>query len=190
MKLGPIAATLLLLLCACASSSPDHFYILSAQPPAASATRTTPTVQATLKVSLPSLVDRAEMVINSSADAVTVLEHERWGAPLADLVAQTLSQDIERRRGDVLVGSYGRSHSSTAIRVTVDIVQVSMRRGARASIETHWRILDTRSGTEVAGGDVFSAPLAQDGYAAVAQAWSECVGLLADRLAGQLPSAE
>lgn len=180
-----------MLLCACASSRPDHFYILSAQPRTAGATRTTPAVQATLKVSLPSLVDRAEMVINTSADGVTVLEHERWAAPLADLVTQTLAQDIEQRRADVLVGGHGLGYSSAAaIKMTVDIVQVWMRRGERAGIEAHWRILDTSSGKEVIGADAFTAALGQQGYTAVAQALSECIGLLADRLAEQMPPAQ
>jgi hypothetical protein len=192
VKTWAIVALCGCVLAACASRRPDHFYILSAQPQAAGAARTTPAIQATLKVTLPSLVDRSEMVLNTSAETVTVLEHERWAAPLADLVTQTLAQDIERRRTDVLVGGHNLSRTTgAAIRVTVDIVQVRMRRGERASIEAHWRILDTRSGgKEAAGSDTFSVPLGQDGYAAVAQALSDCVGLLADRLAGQLPRAE
>ncbi len=190
MKLLPTAAVFLGLLGACASSPPDHFYVLTAQPPTGGATQTTPAVQATLKVSLPSLVDRAEMVLNTSADAVTVLEHERWAAPLIDLMTQTLAQDIERRRGDLLVGHNVSRSSAPAIKITVDMVQVWMRRGARASIETHWRILDTRNGKEVAGGDIFTAPLGQEGYATVAQALSQCIAKLADRLAEQMPRTE
>jgi len=190
MKLWATAAILGCLLGACASSRPDHFYILSVQPQTAGATRTAPGVQATLKVSLPSSVDRYEMVLNTSADAVTVLEHERWAAPLADLVTQTLAQDIERRRGDVVVGGNLSRSTGPALKLTVDIVQVWLRRGERASIETHWRILDARTGKEAAGSDVFSVALGQEGYAGIAQALSQCVGLLADRLAEQIPRAE
>jgi uncharacterized lipoprotein YmbA len=142
-------------------------------------------------VSLPSLVDRAEIVLNSSSDTVTVLEHERWGAPLADLVSQTLAQDIERRRDDVLMGGAGRSGTQgTAIKMTVEIVQVWMRRGEPARIEVHWRIRGPQAGKELSGAETFSTPLGHDGYAAVAQAWSACLASLADRLAGQIPRAE
>jgi uncharacterized lipoprotein YmbA len=172
-------------------SRPDHFYILSAEPPAGVATATPRAIQATLKVSLPSLVDRAEIVLDTSTDAVTVLEHERWGAPLADLVSQTLAQDIERRRGDVLVGGVGSSGTQGAvIKITVDIVQVWMRRGEPARIEVHWRIQAPQTGKESSGAEAFSAPLAHEGYAAVAQAWSACVAQLADRLAAQIPRDE
>jgi uncharacterized protein len=188
LKLYTAAAACLYLLCACATSRPDHFFILTALPPGGSATRTSPTVQATLNVSLPSLVDRAEIVLNTSADAISVLEHERWGAPLIDLVSQTLAQDMERRRSDVIVGGIGRSSTNgAAIRMTVDIVQVWMHRGEPARIEVHWRIQGPQAGKESSGAEAFSAPLGQDGFNSVARALSECIALLADRLAEQTP---
>jgi uncharacterized lipoprotein YmbA len=191
MKLYTAAAACLCMLSACASSRPDHFYILTAQPANGSASRTSPTVQAALKVSLPSLVDRSEIVLNTSADAIGVFEHERWGAPLIDLVSQTLAQDVERRRTDLLVNGVGRSNTNGAgIKITVDIVQVWMRRGEPARIEVHWRIQGPQAGKESSGAETFSAPLGHDAYDAVAKAWSECVALLADRLAEQIPRGE
>jgi uncharacterized lipoprotein YmbA len=181
------AACFLGLLCACVASRPDHFYILTAQPQSAVEARTTPATQVSLRVTLPSLVDRSEMILNTSANGILVLEHERWAAPLADLATQTLARDLELRRRDMLVAgrSTGRPGDAAA-KVTVDLVQVTVRRGERASIEAHWRISDPRTGGDVVGSEVFSAALAQDDYAAVPQALSACLGLLADRLAGQM----
>jgi uncharacterized lipoprotein YmbA len=175
------------LLCACASSRPDHFYILSAQPTVAVQAPAIPSTPVTLKVTLPILVDRPEMILNTSAEGVLVLEHERWAAPLADLVVQTLGQDIERRRGDLLVGVQGTARlAGPTVKITVDVVQMTARRGNRVSIETHWRIVDARKPSEVAGSDIFSAPLGQDGYAGIAQAMSDCLSHLADRLVTQI----
>ena len=181
------AVCLLCLLCACVTSRPDHFYVLSTQPPGASAARTTPATQVSLRVTLPSLVDRSELILNTSANGVIVLEHERWAAPLADLATQTLARDLELRRSGMLVAAQNAGRSgAAAVKVTVDLVQVTVRRDERASIEAHWRIVDPRTGGDAVGSDVFSAPVAQDGYAAVPQALSECLGLLADRLVGQM----
>jgi uncharacterized lipoprotein YmbA len=181
------AGCFLSLLCACATGQPDHFYILSAQPQGTSDARTTPATQVWLRVTLPSLVDRSEMILNTSTNGVMVLEHERWAAPLADLVTQTLARDLERRRSDLLVAGHSVSPSgAAAVKVTVDLVQVTVRRGEQASIEAHWRILDPRTGADTVGSEMFRAPVAQDGYAAVPQALSECLGLLADRLVGQM----
>lgn len=180
------AASTMILLSACASH-PDHFYILSTQPAGAGEARTSPVALAALRVTLPSVVDRPEMVLNTSADDVIVQEHQRWAAPLADLVTQTLARDLERRRSDLLVADSSVNRSSgSVVKINVDVVQLTVHRGRQASIEAHWRILDPRTGKEAVGGDVFSAPLGQDDYAAVAQALSQCLGLLADRLVGAL----
>ena len=181
------AVCLLCLLCACVTSRPDHFYVLSTQPQGPRAARTTPATQVSLRVTWPSLVDRSELILNTSANGVIVLEHERWAAPLADLATQTLARDLELRRSGMLVAAQNAGRSgAAAVKVTVDLVQVTVRRDERASIEAHWRIVDPRTGGDAVGSDVFSAPVAQDGYAAVPQALSECLGLLADRLVGQM----
>jgi len=180
----------LFLVSACATSGPDHFYILSVQPQGASEARVMPTTQVTLNVTLPSLVDRSQMILNTSADGVIVLEHERWAAPLADLTAQILARDIERRRSDMLVASAEVNPSAAAVKISVDIVQMTVRKGGRASIDTQWRIVEPRTGKERVGGEVFSAPLEEDGYASVARALSDCLSLLADRLVAQLPQRD
>ncbi|MHB8476112.1 MAG: PqiC family protein [Steroidobacteraceae bacterium] len=179
------------LLCACAAVQPDHYHILSAQPPGELAARSASAKQVLLRVSLPSLVDRPEMVLNTAADAVTVLEHERWAASLTDLAAQTLARDLERRRADLLVTGPGLSRpGGPPLKVTVEVVQMTARRGGQVSIDAHWRISDMPAGKETVGGEVFNASVAEEGYAAVALALSDCLGLLADRLIAQLPPAE
>jgi uncharacterized lipoprotein YmbA len=183
MKAVSAALCLLGLLCACATGQPDHFYILNPQPQGANTARAPSPTQVMLRVTLPSLVDRSEMVLNTSAEGVIVLEHERWAAPLADLVTQTLARDIERRRGDMLVTNRAIDAKT---RIIVDVVQMTMHRGQQASVEAHWRIIEADVGKNSVGGDVFSAPLGQEGYAAVAQALSDCLGLLADRLVGEV----
>jgi uncharacterized lipoprotein YmbA len=131
------------------------------------------------------------MVLNTSAEGVLVLEHERWAAPLTDLVTQALAQDLERRRGDLLVTGHGAVRASgPAIGVMVTVVQMTVRKSDKASIEAHWRIVGMRTGKEELGGAVFSAPLRQDDYASVAQALSECLALLADRLVAEIPKVE
>jgi uncharacterized lipoprotein YmbA len=171
------------LLSACVTHQADHFYILYPQPQTAGAARSAPLTQVTLRMALPSLVDRPELVVNTSAQGIAVLEHERWAAPLADLMTQTLARNIEQRRSDMLVSNHG---NDARIKIVIDVVQMTIQRGRGASIEAHWRIIGARGGAEAVGGEVFNAPLPEQDYAAVAQALSQCVGLLADRLVEQL----
>jgi uncharacterized lipoprotein YmbA len=181
------AAGVFVLLAACASSRPDHFYTLTPLPQGALGARSAPAVQAALRLSVPVSVDRPQMVLNSSADGIDVMEHERWAAPLSDLMTQALARDIELRRTDLLVtGSGAYRANDPVVKLTVDVVQLSVRRGERASLVAHWRILDSAGGKDVTGGDEFSAALGRDDYGAVARALSECLGQLADRLVEQM----
>jgi uncharacterized lipoprotein YmbA len=186
-----LTVCVLALLTACVSSRPDRFYLLSASPPGAGESRpASGGMPATLKVILPSWADRSEMLLNTSAGEVIVLEHERWAAPLPDLVRQTLGVDIERRRADVTVADRGLNGSKGAtLDIAVQVVQMTMHRGERTRIEAHWRIHDPRTATDVYGGGEFTAPLGTGGYASVAQALSDCLGQLADRLVQQMSPA-
>jgi uncharacterized lipoprotein YmbA len=177
----------LMLLNACVSGRPDHFYILSALPQDTGEARPASNVQAALKVTLPPWADRSEMLLNTAAGEVVVLEHERWAAPLGDLVRQTLALDIERRRADMTAADREVNRSTApVIDITVDVVQMSVQRGVRVRIEARWRIHDPRNGADTTGGGEFAAPLSGEGYASIAQALSECLGALADRLVQQL----
>jgi uncharacterized lipoprotein YmbA len=130
------------------------------------------------------------MVLNTSADGVSILEHERWAAPLPDLVLQTLARDLERRRSDLMIAdrSFDRP-GSLSIRITVEVLHMTLRPGGTATIEAQWRIVDPHSGSDLLGSEVLNSPLGSTGYSAVAQALSECLGLLADRLVAKLPPA-
>jgi uncharacterized lipoprotein YmbA len=172
----------------CASRQPDHFYVLAAQPAEARESATPIRRQTVLQLTLPSLVDRNEMVV-ATPSGVAVMEHERWAAPLADLMTTTLHQDLERRRADLMVLPYGRDAGAGAglVRIEVDVVQLWVRRGVEASIEAQWRVTDSGNHTSL-GRDVFAVPLHSDSYAALAAALSSCVGLLADRLVREIPA--
>ena len=186
MKLILLVVCVLSCAVGCVTRQADYFYGLAAQP---AGVRESGRIdrQVTLRLSLPSLVDRSEMVL-ATQDGVAVMEHERWAAPLADLMTTTLRQDIERRRGDVAVLSRSSDADVAALRIEVDVVQLTARRGAEVSIEVQWRITDTGTRKRSLGRDVFVAPVHADGYAAVATALSSCVGLLADRLVKEIPS--
>jgi uncharacterized lipoprotein YmbA len=181
-------ALLLLPLAACVTGQPDHFYVLSPEPPAIAASAAQFDRQVTLRITLPSLVDRGEMVIGTSG-GVSVMDHERWAAPLVDMISGALSQDIERRRSDVVVVPRSADKAGIPlIRIAVDIDQVTARLADHLSIEAHWRITDARTGKETLGRDTFVSPQQPQSYAEIAAALSACIALFADRLAGDMPA--
>jgi uncharacterized lipoprotein YmbA len=172
------------LLAAACASSPDHFYTLNTLPDTARGPLSRPIIHVLLSVTVPALVDRAEMVVTTSRNGILVLDHERWAVPLSEQVSQTLARDIEKRRGDILIGDRGFDQAASApVTMKVDIVRMSAQRGGQASIEAHWRIVDAKAGVDEIGSAAFEAPLGGEGYASVAQAYSQTLSALADRLA-------
>jgi uncharacterized protein len=181
-----LAAACAGLLAACASQ-PDDFYTLRAVPDVVPAPRPAITTQVALGISIPAVADRREMILGGDGDRVAILEHERWAAPLSELIAQTLGLDIERRRPDMLVAGRTFDRSRSSVRVNIDIVRLAARAAGDVTLEAHWRIVDERSKTDEVGAEVLTAPVEGGGYAAVAQALSAALGSLADRVAAKLP---
>jgi uncharacterized lipoprotein YmbA len=189
MKSLPLLVCILVLAGGCASRQRDHFYVLDAQPAGSNDSRTQFDRRIALSVTVPSMVDRGEMVLTTSG-GVIVLDHERWAAPLADLVTSTLGQDIERRRSDVVVLPRGPDQAGIPlVKIAVEIDQVTARLGDQVAIETHWRITDTRTGKVSIGRDAFVSSQRPQSYGDVAADLSACIGLLAERLVREIPSA-
>jgi uncharacterized protein len=181
-------ALCVLLLAGCVTRQRDHFYVLSPLPAAIGTSRSQFDRQVTLRVTIPSMVDRGEMVI-ATISGVSVMDHERWAAPLADMVSGALGQDIERRRSDVVVLPKSADKAGIPLfRIAVEIDQVTARLAEHLSIETHWRVTDVRTGKETLGRDSFVSPQPPQSYADIAAAFSACIALLADRLAAEIPT--
>ena len=181
-------APLVLLLAGCVTRQPDHFYVIDPAPAAVAAPRSQFDRQVTLRVTIPSLVDRGEMII-AGQNGVSIMDHERWAAPVVDMINNALSRDIEQRRSDVVV--LPRSADKTGIplsKIAVEIDRVSARLSEHLSIDTHWRVTDAKTGKETLGRDTFVSPQQPQNYADVAAALSACIAQLADRLAREIPT--
>ncbi len=175
------------LLAGCAAH-PDHFYVLEARTTASTAPRAAFTAQVVLRLSIPSLIDRPQMVV-STGNGVAVLEHQRWAAPLAEQMTRSLGQDIEARRADILVTDRQIQHPPVPlIRVEVEVVQVTAAQGSRVAMQIRWQALNAATGEASLGREVFTAPDNAADYSAIADGVSACIGLLADRLVQELPS--
>jgi uncharacterized protein len=171
----------------CALNRPDHFYVLGSEDRRSLDPRTAFAAQVMLRVSLPVLVDRSEMVL-MNPDGVRILEHERWAAPLGEQVAAVLGQDIEARREDVIMTSR-RSAEPTVSNATifVDVVQLYLRQGSGVRLEARWRLEDGRDGKILQGRETFAAPAADGGILSLTRSIDTCLAALADRLVADLP---
>jgi uncharacterized lipoprotein YmbA len=128
------------LLGGCVLNRPDHFHVLDSGHPGDEVAQSAFAMQVILRVSLPTLVDRSEMVL-TNPNGVAILEHERWAAPLTDQFTRVLGQDIEARREDIILASrtIAQPGAHTAS-IAVDVVELSLQKGTEVRMEIRWRL--------------------------------------------------
>jgi uncharacterized protein len=176
---GCIAA---LTLAAC-HSSPTRIYGIDPAAPAAQmdSYRAPPLRVDTLNV--PAGWDRIEILGASPTGSLQIRDFDHWSAPLAQIARHALSDDLDQRLppGSVIYPRLPKP--SGALGVNVDILDFSIS-GSQASMRVSWLVVPA-TGLQNAKRNVASlhASLLSNEPAAVAHAWSELIGQLADRVA-------
>jgi uncharacterized lipoprotein YmbA len=164
-------------------SAPTRIYILA---PAAPATQLAIDHAQVLRIdtlNVPAAWDRIELLKVSTTGTLQLSDFDHWAAPLAQMARQTLSDDLDRRlpSGSVI---YPRLIKPVgALGVNVDILEMDIV-GSRASMRVSWIMVpsgDPKAAKRSAAELRFS--MSSEDPAAVAHAWSELLGQLADRIA-------
>jgi uncharacterized protein len=140
------AACALLALGACSSAPEARFYTLGSdartQPAAASPASFYVEVA---PVDMPSQVAKNQLVVQTSAAQVRVLEDDRWASLPADEVRRALSSDLTRGLGTMDVYNAPRPKSAAVYRVKVNVQRFESWPGTRALIDAVWSVRTTGS---------------------------------------------
>ena len=178
-----VAATL----CAC-HSAPTRIYSLD---PVVPAMRIDTYQAPALRVdtlSVPASWDRIEILSLSGSGKLEISDFDHWSAPLAQLARQTLSDDLDQRlpSGSVIFPRLPKPDG--ALGIYVDILEFTIV-ASQASMQASWLIVPT-AGSQSAKRSVASLheSMISKEPAAVAHAWSELIGQLADRIAADAAS--
>lgn len=139
-------------------------------------------------LSVPAAWDRIEILKLSAAETLQISDFDHWAAPLAQMARHTLSEDLDQRlpSGSVIYPRLPKP--SGALGVNVDILDFNIGR-SQASMRASWIIGPSgdargakRSTAELRSSMSSTEP------AAVAHAWSDLIGQLADRIAADAAS--
>lgn len=96
--LRTLAALAPLLAAGCASSPPLHYYTLTQVPAAIRLTTADNTLPVRLdRVTIPTELDRSQLVRRIDATRLQILDSDRWAAPLEDTIRRVLSDDLAAR---------------------------------------------------------------------------------------------
>ncbi|WP_175907909.1 PqiC family protein [Burkholderia seminalis] len=137
--------TSMFLLAACASS-PVHYYTLV--PPATreeSARPTAPFVIDVVPVGIPAQLDQQQMVVRSGAEGVTILDAQRWAAPLGDELRTALSSDLVRQLNTQDVAGLSRPVNRQVLVVRVQIRRFDAWPGVDAGMDADWSVRPVQS---------------------------------------------
>ena len=139
-------------------------------------------------LSVPASWDRTEILALSAAGTLQIRDFDQWAAPLAQMARQILSDDLDQRLppGSVIFPRLPKP--SGALGANVDILDFSIV-AAQASIRASWIIVPSGDpqGTKRSTAELHSSMSSED-PAAVAHAWSDLIGQLADRIAADATS--
>jgi uncharacterized lipoprotein YmbA len=139
-------------------------------------------------LNVPASWDRVEILKPSAAGALQISDFDHWAAPLAQMARQTLSDDLDQRlpSGSVI---YPRLlKPSGALGVNVDILDFKFV-ASQASMRVSWLIVPSgdAQGAKRSAASLRSS-VSSDEPGAVAHAWSDLIGQLADRIAADATS--
>ncbi|HYC21875.1 MAG TPA: PqiC family protein [Candidatus Bathyarchaeia archaeon] len=131
-------------LAACSGSTPTRFYMLSsvADPAPLGASSTVSTLVIALgPVSVPSYVDRPQIVTRESANAVQLGTFDHWAGALEDMIPRVLADDLAARLPGDRIVSFPRAVAPTFdYRVAVDLGRFDVNSEGEAVIAASWQI--------------------------------------------------
>lgn len=134
-------------------------------------------------LNVPASWDRIEILSPSAAGELRISEFDHWSAPLAQIARQILSDDLDQRLplGSVIYPRLPRPVG--ALGINVDILEFTVV-GSQASMRAGWFIVPAAGSQSTKSGVAsLQASMTSREPAAVAHAWSELIGRLADHIA-------
>jgi len=185
-------ATLALVLGACGSAPPLRYYTLVPPAGGATASPSAPAFQfELLPVTIPAQVDQPQMVVREGGQGVSVLQGQRWIAPLADELRGALAADLSRdfRAQDVTgLPSQGKS----TVRIKLDVRRFDSVPGSYAYLDAAWSVRSLSGGDPLACTSRISETVGE-GYDALVQGHQQAIGKLAGQIgtvAGAMASGQ
>ena len=140
-------------------------------------------------VDLPAELDRPQIVTRSGANSVQLAEFDRWSAPLRDIIARLIAENLAAQLPADRVAVYPwMPGDSIEQEVTVEITRFEGRLGGACVLESRWRVAGTGSRPGRVAGRTSATESAGADYASVVAAQSRLVGRLSGDIAAAIRS--
>jgi uncharacterized lipoprotein YmbA len=171
----------------CGSSPKRNFYTLQASPPQSTRSILADPSQPSLAVgpvTLPEVVDRAQIVVRTSDNRLDISDQNRWAEPLQGEIASVLAADLARELGLTQVAVQGQGTAGEPdIRVAVDVLRFESVLGGAATIEASWMVRRKGTNAPVRGRSVAREAAQGGDYEALAAAHTKALARIARDIA-------
>jgi uncharacterized lipoprotein YmbA len=176
-----LACTLVLLAAGC-SSPPAKFYTLSAAAtPAATPSKLSVVVG---PVSVPSVIDRPQIVVTTSANQVAVDEFSRWASPVQDNIARVVAENLVALLGTPRVTLHQSSlGADVEYRVQIEVRNFESAPGKYASLDAVWTVRRLKDSKTETGRTSVREPVDGDNFEALAAAHSRAIAKMSQEIA-------
>jgi uncharacterized lipoprotein YmbA len=170
----------------CGSSPPKQFYTLSAVPPA-QADAPSPGNAVPIQISavhVPPVLDRQEMVREIAPNTVQLSDTHRWGAPLADMMRNVLTQDLLQRLPAGRVIPARMTPPPGTHRIAVDVLKLECDPVGSVVLDGAWSVFEADSDTALFNQHATLTGQANPAdYGDQVRVMSQLLGQLADQIA-------
>ena len=186
-------ALVALALAGCASGPPTRFFTLDPAPPPAGApalATAIPPVRVDA-VHIPPVLDRPELVRETTAHEIAVSDFAHWSAPLGELARRTLTQDLLSRLPQGAVTFPDAPKPPNGRGIVIDVLALGHDADGSAVMDASWTLTagqPARGVTVAYTGRALRlrAPGGGAGPEATAAEFSALLGRLADAVAADL----
>lgn len=166
----------------CGASAPSKFYTLATSPGRDGLPPATYGVVIS-QVSVPSVVDRPQLVVQVAPNRVEIDEFNRWAAPLNETIADAIAVDLAIRLGTPNVATALRASFDPTYRVTVDVQRFDSIAGEAVVVEAVWTVTNIASGRAVTDKTTAREPVDSKDFDAIAAAHSRALAKLTEEIA-------
>jgi uncharacterized protein len=160
----------------------SRFYTLSTTPAPAG----TPVAYSVAvgPVTIPSVIDRPQIVVSTSPNQVQLDEFNRWASPLQSNIARVVADNLASILGTARVSLFPQTMSASAdYRVAIQVQRFDTAPGDAASLEALWTVTRAKDGAAQTGRTSVREASPSGGYDGVAAAHSRALARLSRDIA-------
>ncbi len=180
-RVSPLAIAAALALLAGCASPPANFYTLTATAEAGSSQ--SKLAVAVGPVTVPSTIDRPQIVVTTGANQVSIDDFNRWASPVEDNILRVVADNLAAILGTPRVTLYPTLAIDVDYRVQIEVRNFESAPGKSASLDAVWTVRRIKDGKSETGRTSVREKLDGGGYEALAGAHSRGVARLSQDIA-------